>query len=247
MLPSILKKSSLMTVPKFIASKSPLLWFKFDESAGTTATDSGSLGNNGTATVSGILGQSPVYTPAGYGVLIGSTSQYVTFSATGTQFTTARTLGVITDLDSTPSTSVSRAIYNEGNNGVSGEQGWSVSLIGVTPTTYAVRFSYWDGSDFRGMDYAISLDGAALVGKHTYVIAIEGLISGDNVTVYQDGVSLGTQALTANVDISTVTRRIALIDANSIWIGTFNHWFYTGSELSASDAAYFHNSFLEYG
>ena len=98
MLLSILSQNTPSTLPNFISALSPLIWYKFDESSGTTATDSGSLSRNGTA-AAGVLGQSPVYSPAVYGALFDGSGDRVTFASTGTTFTTARSVGVCIDVD----------------------------------------------------------------------------------------------------------------------------------------------------
>lgn len=247
MLLNILSQSRVITIPDFISQLNPLLWFKFDESTGTTADNAGSTGATNDATCgAGVLGNPPAYSPATYGALFNGGSDTCTFSATNTTFTTAKSIGVCFNAIGAPSVSTSELIYNEGDFSSSSNTGW---FLAFTKSGGDISLSWLyrqDNNSLASISAVIGED-ADYLGDHTAIAVMEGLDTGDTVYLYFDGVLVGSGDITGGVKDSASDRRIGNATANDEFTGTMNHFFYVDRELSASEAAYFQASFEAYG
>jgi hypothetical protein len=232
MLLSIISKSSAV-LDSVIAGWSPLGWWKLDESTGTSAADSGSGGNGGTASA-GVLGQAAVYDPALYGGLFDAVSEDVSIAYDASlAMSSARSYACCFYVASTNGNSI---LFKEGNSSVGGQQGCTFF---VRPNdANSVRFETWDGSEWDVLEFAATMS----TGKHTLVMSCADTTVGGDVTMYLDGVSLGTQQLASTIANSTQPRLIGDNGSNVGFDGRINHMVLLDRALTSTEASSYNSA-----
>ena len=190
-------------------------------------TDTSNTANNGTLT------NNPIYSTAGYLTYTAASSHYISLaSASNLQF--LGTLPCSFEAWVYPTTnpganSWTGIIGREGNPGT-GRDGYNLYFNGSATTNTYFVIERWIAGTLTMVSYTI--DSTVSVNNWSYLVAT---YDGYNLTLYRNGVQVGTTAATGSITNATASVRIGVLSGTQYFNGRISATRIYNKSLSASE------------
>ena len=190
-------------------------------------TDTSNTANNGTLT------NNPIYSTAGYLTYTAASSHYISLaSASNLQF--LGTLPCSFEAWVYPTTnpganSWTGIIGREGNPGT-GRDGYNLYFNGSATTNTYFVIERWVAGTLTMVSYTI--DSTVSVNNWSYLVAT---YDGYNLTLYRNGVQVGTTAATGSITNATASVRIGVLSGTQYFNGRISATRIYNKSLSASE------------
>lgn len=207
-----------MTYASEVAADSPVLWWRFGESSGTTATDASGNGRHGTYNGSPTLGVTGLVTDGDTAVSFDGINDYVTYSGAVLANSSASTIEFWYD-QAAADTGIAFRVTGTSSHQEAAISGSSVFEVNPTGT---------------GSTSVTGVSGLTDGNRHHVVLTYDDV--GDTVTVYVDGSSVGTSTVGGGgrlINIDTVAFG-ATVGGTTFLAGIFDEFAIYGTALSGA-------------